>query len=77
MFALDITENRMRILELVKRKESFVLQGLGEREFQTQQQLASLLTELVQTTKPHPITSRDVALAIPDRKFMSAEIGVD
>lgn len=68
MFALDISEQHIRVLELLKKKQLFSLQGLGQKEFTKQEEIPALLKELVAHTKPLPIVSRDIALVIPEEE---------
>ena len=68
MFALDISENYMRVLELRKVADTFFLQGLAGKPFGSKKEFSGLLKQLVAQAKPSPILSLDVALAIPEEE---------
>lgn len=68
MFALDIAENHMRILEILKKGDGFVLHGVAEKEIDHKERIPDLLKELVASAKPSPIVSRDIALVIPEEE---------
>ena len=68
MFALDISEHHIRILELIKKKGSFFLYGMAEGNFGELDEIPSLLKELVAKAKPNPIQTREVALVIPEEE---------
>ncbi|MBI3335113.1 MAG: pilus assembly protein PilM [Candidatus Portnoybacteria bacterium] len=68
MFALDLSENRIRVLELLRKGNQISLAGVGEKEFNAKEEIPSLLKTLVSQTKPHPIKSVDVAFAIPEEE---------
>lgn len=68
MFALDISGNRIRIVELLKKRGEFLLNGIGEKEFSSQETLPQCIKELARTTKPYPVLSHQVAVAIPEEE---------
>lgn len=68
MFALDLSENHIRVLELKKEGNKFLLHGLGEQEFHSKESLPQLIKELTLKTKPNPISSHDLALAVPEEE---------
>lgn len=68
MFALDISENRIRIVELLKKKGLFVLNALGEKEFSSRRILPRAIKDLSRETKPFGVISQEVAIAIPEEE---------
>lgn len=68
MFALDISENHIRIVEILKKRGKFVLNALGEKEFSSKESLPGAIKELSRETKPFGVISRDVAIAIPEEE---------
>jgi len=76
MFGLDITERRVKILELQERKGTLILQGLGEKELEDINQLPSVLKTIRQNAKPASITSKEVVLAIPEEESFTKYLHV-
>ena len=70
MFALDLSENRIRVVELLRKQEEIFLNAMGERELASKETLPGILKDLTRDTKPYPIKSLDVALAIPEEKSL-------
>lgn len=68
MFALDVSENRIRILEVVKKGKHLSVNGFGEKEFAAKEELPDLLRELAKVTRPHEIISHEVGLAVPEEE---------
>lgn len=68
MFALDISENRIRIIELLKTRGRFTLNALGEKEFSSKEALPDAIKELSRETKPSSVISREAAIAIPEEE---------
>lgn len=68
MFALDMSENRIRIVELLKKRGSFVINALGEKEYVSKEALPNVIKELSQETKPSRVISREVAITIPEEE---------
>lgn len=68
MFALDVSENRIRILEVLKKGKRLSVNAFGEKEFEKKEELPLLLQALARATRPHGIISREVGLAIPEEE---------
>lgn len=68
MFALDLSENYIRVLELLKKRDKFLLNGLGEHEYTAKEEVPKLLRELARVTRPHPLLSKEVAFSIPEEE---------
>lgn len=68
MFALDILENHIHVLELRRKDKQIRLHALGDAEFRRQEEIPAILKTLMQNTKPNPIISHEVALTIPEEE---------
>ncbi len=68
MFALNISEKYIRAIELVKEKGAIFIRAMGEKEYEGKQSLPGQIKDLLKNTKPHPIQSSQVAIAIPEEE---------
>lgn len=68
MFALDISENHIRVLEVVKKRNQFFLRGMAEGPLANVNDLPAVLQKLAREAKPKPILTRELAFAIPEEE---------
>lgn len=68
MFALDISENRIRVLEIVKKHDHFLLHGMAEGPLAHVDDLPAVLQKLTKEAKPKPILTEELAFAIPEEE---------
>lgn len=77
MFALDLTKPYLRVLELKRKDRRALLQGLAEEKIEKIEALPELLVKLMKAAKPKPITSRHVAIALPEEETFIKTVQVE